>query len=59
MFAICSSTGCAGFILARGDQWEAFDSTERSLGVFAEEQAAVDAILNYATDSLSPNEASH
>jgi hypothetical protein len=48
-FAIVSSTGCAGFILARRHQFEAFDADEKSIGTYSTEDAAVEAITQKIT----------
>ena len=48
-FAIVSSTGCAGFVLRRRHQFEAFDADEVSLGLFSTEQAAVEAVAQKTT----------
>jgi hypothetical protein len=41
---------CVGFLIARGPAGvESFDRSERSLGVFADENAAVAAIFKSAT----------
>jgi len=53
-FAIVSSTGCAGFILRRRNEFEAFDADEQSLGLFKTEDAAVAAVTQKisATDAI-------
>jgi hypothetical protein len=43
-FAIVIDNSCAGFVLARRHQYEAFDSEEVSLGTFETEDSAVTAI---------------
>jgi hypothetical protein len=43
-FAIVSSTGCAGFVLRRRHEFEAFDAEEKSLGLFETEDGAVAAV---------------
>jgi hypothetical protein len=48
-FAIVSSTGCAGFILARRHEFEAFDANEKSLGTFETEDGAVTAVTQRIT----------
>jgi hypothetical protein len=49
-FAIVTSTGCAGFLLSRRQNYEAFDGDERSLGLYPSENDATTAILqNIAT----------
>jgi hypothetical protein len=48
-FAIVSSTGCAGFILARRHQFEAFDADEKSIGTYPTESAAVEALTKNIT----------
>ena len=48
-FAIVSSTGCAGFILRRRNEFEAFDADEQSLGLFKTEDAAVAAVTQKIT----------
>jgi hypothetical protein len=49
-FAIVVAGTCKGFVLQRRTEFEGFDSAERSLGLFAHEQAAVDTILNNVTE---------
>jgi len=44
--AIVIENNCAGFILRRRHQYEAFDAAEKSLGLFDSEDSAVTAILN-------------
>jgi len=48
-FAIVSSTGCAGFVLRRRHQFEAFDADEQSPGIFETEDGAVAAIAQKIT----------
>jgi hypothetical protein len=45
MTSVIGAAGCAGFILNRRDQFEAFDAEQKSLGTFDTEQAAIDLIL--------------
>jgi len=57
-FAIVSSTGCAGFILRRRHQFEAFDGDEKSLGLFETEDGAVAAVMQLVTttdDAIETN----
>jgi hypothetical protein len=43
--AVYSGRTCIGFLLPRGKQGcEAFDSTDRSLGVFPDQKSAADAL---------------
>jgi hypothetical protein len=50
-FAIVIDNHCAGFVLPRRHQYEAFDSEEVSLGTFDTEDGAVTAITqNMSTD---------
>jgi hypothetical protein len=45
LVSVYSGRECVGFVLARGRLgFEAFDRDERSLGLFAEQQAAIAAI---------------
>jgi hypothetical protein len=45
MVSIYDGQQCVGFVLARGRQgFEAFDVSERSLGVFASQQDAANAL---------------
>jgi hypothetical protein len=48
-FAIVSSTGCAGFILCRRHEFEAFTADEKSLGLFETEDGAVAAVTQRIT----------
>jgi hypothetical protein len=43
-FALVVDGDCAGFVLARRHQYEAFDGDEQSLGLFDTEDGAVTAI---------------
>ena len=52
-FAIVTSTGCCGFVLARRHEFEAFNAEEISLGLFKDEDAAEAAITkNITTNSI-------
>jgi hypothetical protein len=43
------NTVCVGFILARGkDGYEAFSTNDRSVGVFPNQRAAADALMEAA-----------
>ena len=49
MLSVLSGTICIGFTFARGIAGhEAFSATERSLGLFETQRAAIDAVLNEA-----------
>jgi hypothetical protein len=49
LLTIYSGRECIGLILNRGKSgWEAFDADQHSLGIFATEQAAADAISGTA-----------
>ena len=49
MLTVLSGTTCIGFVLARGVVGhEAFTATEQSLGLFGNQRAAVDAVINAA-----------
>jgi len=49
-FAIVSSAGCAGFVLCRRHEFEAFSADgETSLGLFKTEEAAVAAVTEKIT----------
>ena len=50
-FAIVSSTGCAGFVLQRRHEFEAFTADEKSLGVFETEDGAAMAITQKITST--------
>src|SRR6516164_6799812 len=52
-FAIVSSTGCAGFILCRRHEFQAYDAEEKSLGLFPSEEAAVEAVTKNITTTDS------
>jgi len=44
-FALVADGRCAGFVLSRRHQFEAFDADEVSLGIFETEDGAVTAIM--------------
>ena len=48
-FAIVIDNSCAGFVLARRHQYEAFDSEEISLGTFDTEDGAITALTQNFT----------
>ena len=42
---VINERSCAGFVLRRRHEFEAFDGEEQSLGLFASEELAIEAIL--------------
>jgi hypothetical protein len=50
LLAVYAGTECAGFLLPRGKSGvEAFDADNRSLGIFADQKSAADAIFARAS----------
>jgi hypothetical protein len=45
---------CRGFVIARSSGFEAFDSGERSLGVFKTAAAAANAVFDSASNEEEP-----
>jgi hypothetical protein len=52
-FAIVIDNNCAGFILSRRHEYEAFDCDERSLGLFETEDGAVSAVTQSVSTTKS------
>ena len=58
MLSVYSGRDCLGFILARGPRgFEAYDVDERSLGLFDNQRAAADAVINAAGNVFAAHEA--
>ena len=48
MFSILLGERCVGFILARGNVFEAFDASEKTLGHFGSAKEAASAVMEAA-----------
>ena len=58
MLSVLSDTTCIGFVLERGKAGhEAFTANERSLGLFDNQRAAADAVINAAGNVFGAHEA--
>jgi hypothetical protein len=48
MISVISTNGCCGFVLKRRHQFEAFDRDQKSIGLFDNQQDAIDAVLRHS-----------
>jgi hypothetical protein len=55
MISVMSGSICRGFVLARGKLGhETFTADERSLGLFDNQRAAIDAVINHRGGTSAP-----
>ena len=56
MTSVIATGGCAGWVLRRRHQFEAYDVRERAIGIFNTELDAIDAVLRSREADLAADE---
>ena len=57
MISVITNGGCAGWVLKRRQQREAFDAEQKSLGLFNTELDAIDVVLRRSEADLQKQNA--
>ena len=52
MISVVATGGCAGWVLRRRHEFEAFDADQKSLGLFNTEREALDTVLKHSEANL-------